>query len=222
MIKSPLKPLYQTVIAVALFLICKLVTLPLFGLAQTVPIPALRFFLFLIIKSSILLVPIIFLQWISPFNTANPEQEYSTRSFPLLVVLLFAASNLTMRFTEMLEANFGWTVPNPRGESMPSNPIEILFVIIWVIIIPAVGEEWLFRHQILRRMEFLGRFQSIVASAIVFGMVHSSPAQMLIASIGGIFLGIVATGWDLKSAMILHAGYNGFILFFGWFFTQLS
>lgn len=220
MIKSPLKPLPQIVIAVALFFICKLVTLPLYAIAQTIPIPALRFFIFLIIKSSIVFIPIAFLQWIYPLEKAGIDKEYSTRSLPLLVVLLFAASNLTMRFTEMFQAKFGWTIPNP-GTEMPSNPIEILFVLCWVIIIPAVGEEWLFRHQILRRMEFVGRFQSIIAAAIIFGMVHSSPAQMLVATLGGVFLGVVATGWDLKSAMVLHAGYNGFILLFNWFFSQL-
>jgi sodium transport system permease protein len=103
--------------------------------------------------------------------------------------------------------------------------VEALFAnapAVWVLLIlalvPAVCEELAFRGFILSGFRHSGRrWRAIVASAVVFGLVHGVLQQSILACLLGILLGYLAVqSGSILPGMIFHFLYNGLILASTW------
>ena len=97
--------------------------------------------------------------------------------------------------------------------SVPGHGMGLWVQFLCICIIPAVGEEWLFRGTVQPMLQACGPWTAIVGQALLFGAAHSFGAPMLTAVISGLALGLIYTlTGDLHVGMILH-GINNAIAF---------
>lgn len=76
--------------------------------------------------------------------------------------------------------------------------------IIYSCIVAPIIEECIYRGAVLRSLEKYGRGFSILASAILFGLMHGNFYQIFMATIVGIILGYLAMEYSIKLTIILH------------------
>jgi len=88
---------------------------------------------------------------------------------------------------------------------------SIILLMFTTVLVPAFFEELFFRGLILTNLLPLGRSFAIIASGIIFGLVHGNHDQIFFASISGIVFGwlYVETG-SLWCGIIVHM-FNNFI-----------
>ncbi len=72
---------------------------------------------------------------------------------------------------------------------VPYEAYEILIMLVYTALVPAVCEEFLFRGVILENLLPYGRCAAILGSAVLFGIMHQNPAQILYTTVGGILMG---------------------------------
>lgn len=86
-----------------------------------------------------------------------------------------------------------------------SSGTEVLLCFLMYAIFPAILEEMLFRGLILKHLLPYGKWGAILISAILFGVTHMNPRQILFAFVIGVLLGICYeyTG-SLVLPMLIH------------------
>ncbi|MFT5424126.1 MAG: membrane protease YdiL (CAAX protease family) [Phycisphaerales bacterium] len=121
---------------------------------------------------------------------------------------------------------FSWLFPDPGehlkdlGESVKSvdTPLVAALTLVAVGVLPGVGEEFIFRGFILRRLR--GVIPAALAIAIVsllFAMSHVDPRQAALIFPLGLWWTIIA--WRARSAwpaVAMHALNNSWTLFWAW------
>ena len=75
---------------------------------------------------------------------------------------------------------------------------------LYACVMAPVAEELIYRGFCLRRLQTHGDVFAIVLSAVLFGIMHANPAQMLFAFGVGLVLGFVAVRYSLFHAIVLH------------------
>lgn len=121
---------------------------------------------------------------------------------PIFMAVTIAASLL-----------FGLLSAGRPQMSVPGHGMGLWVQFLCICIIPAVGEEWLFRGTVQPMLQVCGPWTAIVGQALLFGAAHSFGAPMLTAVISGLALGLIYTlAGDLRVGMILH-GINNAIAF---------
>lgn len=90
----------------------------------------------------------------------------------------------------------------------------IFFLLLIASLTPGICEEFLCRGTLLSGLrKGLGVKGAIIVSAIIFGLMHMSPARFLPQAVLGIVLAIlVLRSGSLWTAVILHAGHNGLVI----------
>jgi len=96
-------------------------------------------------------------------------------------------------------------------------------IIVGGIILAPIMEELLFRGLILEGLlRTYSPEKAIVFSSIIFGVIHFNPAQILSATLMGIFLGwLYYRSKSLAPSIIVHFA-NNFLAFFPMFFTDFD
>lgn len=93
--------------------------------------------------------------------------------------------------------------------SAPTNPVAIILQIILLCVMAPIFEEFAFRGVIMQSMRRYGDGFAIIASALLFGLMHSNTAQTPFAFIMGLVLGyIVVKTNSIWTAVALHAANN--------------
>ena len=69
--------------------------------------------------------------------------------------------------------------------------VELLLTFFTLCIVPAFVEELLFRGVILKNLLPFGRTTAVLASALLFGVMHQNAGQLLYATVAGLALGYV-------------------------------
>lgn len=138
----------------------------------------------------------------------------------IAMVLSIICIFLLSPFFDLLD--FLFEVPNqplPLYDFMVTSfPYFMIGVVIYCVL-PAIGEELIFRGIILRGLSsrFTG-FVSILISSVLFALVHGSLQQTFYQLLMGIFLGYLAyVGGSLVYSIILHFINNLLVLLFGCF-----
>lgn len=72
-----------------------------------------------------------------------------------------------------------------------STPRQIVLQVLTVAVIPAFVEELLFRGVILSNLLPYGRTSALVASAVLFGLMHQNAGQLFFATVAGLVFGIL-------------------------------
>lgn len=97
-----------------------------------------------------------------------------------------------------------------RAESMS----DLIWIVLSLALVPALCEELLFRGFIFSRFLTTGNLgQSLMMTAVLFGVFHRSLAVLLTVSLAGLLLGFVVwrTG-SLYNAIVVHAVINGWAI----------
>lgn len=86
---------------------------------------------------------------------------------------------------------------------------QIVIYIISTAILPAIVEEYVFRHIICRSLLPYGPKTAVFISAVLFGLMHVSIQKIGFTFIAGIFLGwIYVASKDIKMSIIFHFVHN--------------
>lgn len=131
--------------------------------------------------------------------------------------LTFSLSNLNEWFVEFL-INCGFSVKTP---TLPSKtPINVVLVIISVCILPALVEEFAFRHLILRSLSKTGVMFATLISGALFAFFHMSPAQTIYQFlVGSIYSLIIIYGGNLLYVISIHFLNNLYVVLNYYFFN---
>ncbi len=108
---------------------------------------------------------------------------------------------------------YSYTNTVDSAVAVPENIFMFLVMSVHTAVLPAVAEEFAFRGVIMQSLRKYGDWFAIIASAVIFGLLHGNMMQMPFAIIAGIILGyvVVVTG-SLWAGMILHF-FNNFLSF---------
>lgn len=81
----------------------------------------------------------------------------------------------------------------------------LILNVIYIALVPAICEEFLFRGVFLENMLPYGKLGAIVGSAILFGIMHQNAAQLFYATVAGIVFAIVYIKTEsLWTGMLTH------------------
>ena len=97
--------------------------------------------------------------------------------------------------------------------TVPDNIFMFLVMSVHSAVLPAIAEEFAFRGVVMQSLRKYGDWFAIIASAVLFGLLHGNMMQMPFAIVAGIVLGyvVVVTG-SLWAGIILHFFNNFFSL----------
>ena len=136
--------------------------------------------------------------------------------FPTFVLAIPAgfglclSANYISAFVGMLTDSFGVELTQPE-ELLPADPAGIAVYLLSVAIIPPVVEEFAVRGVLMQPLLKYGRGFAVCASALVFGMMHSNPKQMIFAFVSGVVIGFfTASTGSLLTGMAIHLCNNAF------------
>lgn len=95
--------------------------------------------------------------------------------------------------------------PAGGAPSLPAGRTELILSFITLCILPAVGEELLFRGALQGLMRPCGSAAAIFGPALLFALLHLNLAQGITAFLGGIFLAwLVERTGSVLPGMLLH------------------
>lgn len=149
-------------------------------------------------------------------NRPQPRQELPLRkSVPVLLPIFLAV-------TIAASLLFGLAAPQTDPMTMPARGAGLWVEFVCVCLIPALGEEYLFRGTVQTMLQPLGPWAAVWGQALLFGAAHAFGAPMLTAVVSGFALGLIYTlTGDLKLGMILH-GANNFLGFWENYASQYA
>ena len=124
----------------------------------------------------------------------NPRSAFTAvrldKQFPLMMIagiaVIFSMAYVNSYIMEWVGFDY---------DMFASEPIDANYKLILTVIssalVPACCEEYLFRGVILSNVLPYGKTNAVIVSAVMFGLMHQNPAQMLYATAAGIVLGLV-------------------------------
>lgn len=105
---------------------------------------------------------------------------------------------------------------------LPSDGAGLALAWLAVCLVPAVGEELLFRGLIQGWLRPYGAFSAVLGQAVLFALLHGRVSACVSALLGGIALGLVAqTSGSLHLGVAFHL-YNNTVAFVGKYTQQYS
>ena len=144
------------------------------------------------------------------FSLKRINSKYYLYFIPLILFLATITSAFSGIFQSLLE-KIGAT---PRDAmALPESHLAILITFISICVIPAIGEEILFRGAIQGILRCGGQWFSIIASSLLFTFLHSDLSQLPAIFLLSVFLGYAAayTG-SLRISIAMHFA-NNFLSF---------
>lgn len=142
-------------------------------------------------------------------KTRRPKSRALSLGHRLCLVAVGVALCLIANVLAALFSDILYTV----GISEPTMPVlgdgalsTLLLELIVFAAIPAVLEEWLLRGIVLETLRPFGRLAAVVASALLFGLMHGNAAQTPYTVLMGLVLGAVYVYTNnLRLAIAIHA-----------------
>lgn len=120
-----------------------------------------------------------------------------TNLLTMLISMLFAETDLYESF-------------NTVNELTPDNMFCAVVLLVQLVVIAPIFEEFWFRGIVLEALRPYGNGFAILVSGLMFGLTHANFSQFFYATVLGICLGYIAvsTG-SIVTTMIMHAMFNG-------------
>ena len=147
---------------------------------------------------------------------AAPREKHSLRAvqiviaFIICVFVMYAGNLAGVLVTSLLQTAFGLTSANPLLAYVADDALW-LRMLVMVILAPII-EEYVFRKQLIDRMNIYGEKLAVVTSALMFGLFHGNLSQLFYASALGLVFGYVY----LKTGRLRYsAGLHMLINFLG-------
>ena len=127
-------------------------------------------------------------------------------------MLVFGMQYLVQAFDNLLEI-IGYPIEKNLGSATPNSVVEYFVSLFAVGIVPAIGEELIFRGVVLNGMrQRFSTVKAVLLSATLFMLFHGNMQQLIYPFVLGTVLGFVfvRTG-SLMLSIILHLA-NNFIV----------
>lgn len=138
----------------------------------------------------------------------------------VLLGTYFGLSGVNQWFLSFLEG-FGYVADVPA--MAPKTPLNVILSVVFICIVPALSEEFLFRGVLIRATKSLGQIWCAVISAAAFSLYHMSPNQTVYQFIVGILYAVIAIKLDsLVPTVILHFLNNLLVVCWYYFYPQFS
>lgn len=148
-------------------------------------------------------IPLLFLLRSTRLQARDLRILWPSQWAPLFCAGLFLGlANLGNLFGGLLNRLLGNT---SSATELPAGGPALLVYFLLLCVLPALGEELLFRGALQGLMRPCGSAAAIVAPALLFALLHLDPAQSLTALLCGLFLGWLTerTG-SILPGMLLH------------------
>lgn len=143
----------------------------------------------------------------------------------ILVSLITIAQSSIFKFG-IFRLGYDYSAFSLYGSSLPIDGITFLegiLLVLAVVILPAVCEEFVFRGIIMNEYYECGPYLTILASSILFAFVHLDFSQFPIFLLNGLVLGLLAyISGSIIYPIIAHLIYNVFVLCFEKYLWLLS
>lgn len=154
------------------------------------------------------MLPVLVYRWMTPRRKRIPMPLSSTVPpkiglvIPAAIAVIFCAAQLNAVLLDFLGVTSTSMYPTPDPSIPPDQAV------LWgmaVALIPAFCEEFLFRGLVLPQLLPYGKTVAVIGSALLFGLMHANPAQMLYATVAGIVLGLVAIeSGSIWAGVLIH------------------
>lgn len=136
-----------------------------------------------------------------PFNARMPENPVMFFAFASGVTLAvnFVCALLFERFYPVV------------GQSPSGGPAYRIVSVVMIVLIAPLGEELFFRGAVYGVLSRYSQSMAVFVSALVFGLAHRNPPQVINAFVMGIFLAVAYAGTGSVAACVfIHALNNAF------------
>lgn len=148
------------------------------------------------------------------------EQKFSPwvalLCIPLTVSVICFGSPLASWFVELVTL-MGYNTSNVTSVVVDSGS-DLALTLVFVALIPAVAEEYLFRGNIARGLSKNGYFFAILVSSALFALMHGNPLQLVHQFILGVACAVLYFSTrSLVPSMLLHFLNNAAALVIGYF-----
>ena len=163
------------------------------------------------------IIPAFFLRAVlKKFNILQPMNlEFRLPRTSLLLIPAGIGVTLTLAYLNSLLLDF-LNVSDAYSELVGGSEAsytayQILLLYISTALVPAVCEEFLFRGTILANLRPFGQGVAIVASSVLFGLMHQNPYQLLYTTAAGLVLGYAYVKTkSIWCPMLIHFFNNAF------------
>ena len=147
------------------------------------------------IYAAIFVLPVLFFKLFS--LNKRTERMYLEYKLPRETVLyVFAAVALVSAAAAVNSFmvnifNYGTFSDEVLWGQTPTTNYELVLMVITTAVVPAFVEEFLFRGLVLTNLLPYGRTTAVLASALLFGLMHQNAGQLFYATAAGLVLGFI-------------------------------
>lgn len=141
-------------------------------------------------------VPVWFFRVISkkhpPVEPIRSELRIPRGTFPAIffgLAVVNASSHVNAFLVDVF--SFGMLNTSKAVDVTTNSNVELVLLFFTLAVIPAFVEEFLFRGLVLSNLLPYGRTTAILASGLLFGIMHQDVSQLFYATVAGIVLGFV-------------------------------
>lgn len=148
-----------------------------------------------LVYAGVFALPVLFFRLFSGHKTT--QRMYMEFKLPRESVLyIFAALAMISAAVYVNSFMVDLIEINVAVEEVVSHPVvtsnyEMVLMVIIVAVVPAFVEELLFRGMILTNLLPYGRTTAVLASALLFGLMHQNIGQIFYTTVGGLVLGFI-------------------------------
>lgn len=130
--------------------------------------------------------------------------------FPAMYGLSFLVNLLTMLVSNLFRNTDLYKSFNTVNELRPDNMFCAVVLLVQLVVIAPLFEEFWFRGIVLQSLRPYGNGFAIFVSGLLFGLTHANFSQFFYASVLGICLGYIAVSTkSIITTTIMHAMFNG-------------
>lgn len=135
---------------------------------------------------------------------------------PLAVAVICLGSPLANAFIKLVEL-IGYKTENVTSVVVDSGS-DLALTLVFVALIPAIAEEYLFRGNIARGFAKNGYFFAVLVSSALFALMHGNPLQLVHQFIIGVVCAVLYFSTrSLIPSILLHFLNNAIALVLGYF-----
>ena len=148
-----------------------------------------------ILYAAAFLVPVCFFAFVSRREARVPLDLQLTlpRETPLYIFAVMAIVSAAGYFNSWLldAVDYGAFTEELIFDMGAMTNVELILTFFTLSVVPGFVEELLFRGVILKNLLPFGKTAAVVASAVLFGVMHQNAGQLLYATVAGLALGYV-------------------------------
>ena len=126
---------------------------------------------------------------------ATPRERHDLRAVQIVIAaiicifMMYAGNLIGVLLTSLVQTSFGLNSANPLLTYVADDTLW-LRVLVMVVLAPVI-EEYIFRKQLIDRMNIYGEKLAVITSALMFGLFHGNLSQLFYAFALGLVFGYI-------------------------------